>query len=223
MDRNTITGFLLIFAMVIVYQLYFVPVPEVTETAQTQEIPTPETEEQIVALPTAMDPGDDSTYVARTGAAVNPATWPLAVSTDGGNLDHGRTPRRLSWTSGAKSPFSLWTEGGSDVNWVARGEGFLQPAFRRLGRKLPDERVVLDRRAAMAPCVNSPTASMATWSMSRRGLRDARGEVGLPVAGRWPAQRKRPGMGTPTQQHLLPRARPRARLPLRGPRRRSRN
>ena len=42
MDRNTITGFLLIFAMVIVYQLYFVPVPEVTETAQTQEIPTPE-------------------------------------------------------------------------------------------------------------------------------------------------------------------------------------
>ena len=30
MDRNTITGFVLIFAMVIVYQLYFVPVPEVT-------------------------------------------------------------------------------------------------------------------------------------------------------------------------------------------------
>ena len=28
MDRNTVTGFVLIFAMVIVYQLYFVPAPE---------------------------------------------------------------------------------------------------------------------------------------------------------------------------------------------------
>ena len=104
MDRNTITGFLLIFAMVIVYQLYFVPVPEVTETAQTQEIPTPEAEEQIVALPTAMDPGDDSTYVART-ALLQSGDLAVTVSTDGGNLITAELQDGF-WTTGTKSPFA---------------------------------------------------------------------------------------------------------------------
>ena len=127
MDRNTITGFLLIFAMVIVYQLYFVPVPEVTETAQTQEIPTPETEEQIVALPTAMDPGDDSTYVART-ALLQSGDLAVTVSTDGGNLITAELQDGfLDYWS--QEPIRLWTEGGSDVNWIARGEGSYNQRF----------------------------------------------------------------------------------------------
>ena len=53
MDRNTITGFLLIFAMVIVYQLYFVPVPEAVDETQQTAAAAPEAEKT-----SAEDPGD---------------------------------------------------------------------------------------------------------------------------------------------------------------------
>ena len=79
MDRNTITGFLLIFAMVIVYQLYFVPVPEVTENTNTAAAPAPEQPEEVFDLPNSEGLNDaDSTYVAQTALLSTPTKHTLA-------------------------------------------------------------------------------------------------------------------------------------------------
>ncbi len=127
MDRNTITGFLLIFAMVIVYQMYFVPVPEATESAQPASAATPEVIDEIVSLPKGSDPTLDSTYVART-VTLSSDVLELEVSTDGGNLMYAKLLDGFQDFWG-KEPLQMWTEGGSDVNWIARGEGSYDQRF----------------------------------------------------------------------------------------------
>jgi len=67
MDRNTVTGFVLIFAMVIVYQLYFVPAPEPQAATTSQTSVTPEATDDATEIPTASNNVQDSTYVAKTG------------------------------------------------------------------------------------------------------------------------------------------------------------
>lgn len=127
MDRNTITGFLLIFAMVIVYQMYFVPVPEATENGQTAAPPSPEVTEEIVSLPQGKMLAEDSTYVART-VTLSSEVLEVEVTTDGGNLLRAQLNDGFTDFWG-KDPLQMWTEGGSDVNWIARGEGSYDQRF----------------------------------------------------------------------------------------------
>lgn len=127
MDRNTITGFLLIFAMVIVYQLYFVPAPDATVDTQTTQVQTPEGQEAIVPIPAAGTAEQDSTYTART-AVLESEQLTVVVSTDGGNLVSAelRDGYLNFWN---KEPIKLWADDASDVNWVARGEGSYNQHF----------------------------------------------------------------------------------------------
>ncbi|MCH1582679.1 MAG: membrane protein insertase YidC [Flavobacteriales bacterium] len=143
MDRNTITGFVLIFAMVIVYQLYFVPAPEVTETATTETTAAPEVPEQAVDIPTApFTDMVDSTYTSRT-VMLESKDLKVAFSTDGGNIVSAQLKDGyLDYWS--QAPIQLWTENGSDVNWIARGEGSYDQRFDVT--KATDEEVVLTNR-----------------------------------------------------------------------------
>ena len=128
MDRNTITGFLLIFAMVIVYQLYFVPAPEVLPEGQSQAVSTPETPSPVSRFPESNIAGTvDSTYVSRT-ATLRSDVLEVVLTTDGG------TPQRATLKDGYldywnQAPIQLWTEGGSDMNFIARGEGSYDQRF----------------------------------------------------------------------------------------------
>ena len=128
MDRNTITGFLLIFAMVIVYQLYFVPAPEVLPEGQSQAVSTPETPSPVSRFPESNIAGAvDSTYVSRT-ATLRSDVLEVVLTTDGG------TPQRATLKDGYldywnQAPIQLWTEGGSDMNFIARGEGSYDQRF----------------------------------------------------------------------------------------------
>jgi len=143
MDRNTITGFVLIFAMVIVYQLYFVPAPEVTETASTETTAAPETPEQVVEMPTSPSIGMvDSTYASRT-VMLESEDLKVALSTDGGNLVSAQLKDGYLdyWN---QAPIELWTENGSDVNWIARGEGSYDQRFDVT--EATDDKVVLSNR-----------------------------------------------------------------------------
>lgn len=126
MDRNTITGFLLIFAMVIVYQMYFVPTPEATEDAQTAA-PAPETATEIVELPGGRDLDVDSSYVTRT-TTLSSDQLEVIVSTDGGNLV-GAMLKDGYLDFWKKEPIQMWTDGSSDINWIARGEGSYNQRF----------------------------------------------------------------------------------------------
>ncbi len=128
MDRNTITGFLLIFAMVIVYQLYFVPVPQVTETTEVQTTATPDAPADIFPLSATSSAADaDSTYVTRT-AVLQSDVLEVEISTDGANIE--RAELRDGFLSfWSKAPIQLWTENGSDMNWVARGEASYNQHF----------------------------------------------------------------------------------------------
>ena len=106
MDRNTITGFLLIFAMVIVYQLYFVPVPEVSESANTTTAPAPEQPEEVIDLPGSEDiNAADSTYVSQT-VLLSSDELDVEISTDGANLGEA-IPELLGGAQGA--PFAFTT------------------------------------------------------------------------------------------------------------------
>jgi len=128
MDRNTITGFLLIFAMVIVYQLYFVPAPEVLPEGQSQAVSTPETPSPVSRFPeSSIDGIVDSTYVSRT-ATLRSDVLEVVLTTDGG------APQRATLKDGYldywnQAPIQLWTEGGSDMNFIARGEGSYDQRF----------------------------------------------------------------------------------------------
>lgn len=126
MDRNTITGFLLIFAMVIVYQLYFVPAPEPASEASVETTTTPETEAAVAEFPPTGSI-DDSTYVARK-AKLSSDVLTVELSTDGG------IPVLAELTDGYldywnKQPIQLWNAGSSDMNWIARGEGSYNQRF----------------------------------------------------------------------------------------------
>ena len=126
MDRNTITGFLLIFAMVIVYQLYFVPAPEPATEASVKTTATPETGAAVAEFPTAASV-EDSTYIART-ATLSSDILTVELSTDGGipvlaELADGYLDY---WN---KQPIQLWNAGSSDMNWIARGEGSYNQRF----------------------------------------------------------------------------------------------
>ena len=118
MDRNTITGFLLIFAMVIVYQMYFVPVPEETAEVQSSTTTTPEATEDIVSLPTSRPNDTDSTYVAQT-VTLSSEVLNVEITTDGGNLVAAELKDGYKdfWK---KENIRLWTEGGSNINWEVR-------------------------------------------------------------------------------------------------------
>ena len=128
MDRNTITGFLLIFAMVIVYQLYFVPAPEVLPEGQSQAVSTPETPSPLARFPEIETTGlIDSNYVSRT-AKLSSDVLEVELTTDGG------VPKRATLKDGYldywnQAPIQLWTEGGSDMNFIARGEGSFNQRF----------------------------------------------------------------------------------------------
>ena len=143
MDRNTITGFLLIFAMVIVYQLYFVPVPEVSESANTTTAPAPEQPEEVIDLPGSEDiNAADSTYVSQT-VLLSSDELDVEISTDGANLVKAKLKDGYLdfWN---KEPIPLWTEDGSDINWVARGEGSYNQRFDVV--ESSSEKVVLAAR-----------------------------------------------------------------------------
>ena len=143
MDRNTITGFLLIFAMVIVYQLYFVPAPEVLPEGQTQAAATPETPSPVANFPTASANALlDSTYVPQV-ATLRSDVLEVEVSTDGG------IPVRATLKDGyldywRQQPIQLWTEGGSNMNFIARGEGSYDQRFDVVSQA--DKEVVLANR-----------------------------------------------------------------------------
>ena len=126
MDRNTITGFLLIFAMVIVYQMYFAPVPQEPAAVQSTA-PTPETADEIVELPSGRNLDADSTYVAQT-ATLSSDQLNVVVSSDGGNIV-GAMLKDGYVDFWGQEPIQMWTEGGSDVNWIARGEGSYDQRF----------------------------------------------------------------------------------------------
>ena len=143
MDRNTITGFLLIFAMVIVYQLYFVPAPEVLPEGQSQAVSTPETPSPVARFPESSLTGTvDSTYVSRT-ATLRSDVLEVVLTTDGG------TPQRATLKDGYldywnQAPIQLWTEGGSDMNFIARGEGSFDQRFDVVSEEA--DKVVLANR-----------------------------------------------------------------------------
>ncbi len=175
MDRNTITGFLLIFAMVIVYQLYFVPAPEVLPEGQTQAAATPETPSPVANFPTASANALlDSTYVPQV-ATLRSDVLEVEVSTDGG------IPVRATLKDGyldywRQQPIQLWTEGGSNMNFIARGEGSYDQRFNVVSQA--DNEVVLANRG------DGPLRSL-TWTINdylvdvRAEFADARGEVGF--------------------------------------------
>ena len=175
MDRNTITGFLLIFAMVIVYQLYFVPAPEVLPEGQTQAAATPETPSPVANFPTASANALlDSTYVPQV-ATLRSDVLEVEVSTDGG------IPVRATLKDGyldywRQQPIQLWTEGGSNMNFIARGKGSYDQRFDVVSQA--DNEVVLANRG------DGPLRSL-TWTINdylvdvRAEFADARGEVGF--------------------------------------------
>jgi len=173
MDRNTITGFLLIFAMVIVYQLYFVPVPEAVDETQQTTAATPEATDDIVALPAARSI-EDSTYVPKT-ATLNSEVLEVRISTDGGNILSAELRDGFLdyWNS---DPIRLWTESGSDINWVARGEGSYDQHFD-LTQSTPESAVLTNRG-------NGPLREL-TYRIDgylldvQARFEDARGEVGF--------------------------------------------
>ena len=141
MDRNTITGFLLIFAMVIVYQLYFAPVPEPAAETRTETATAPETGAAVAEFPVTSNV-TDSTYVART-VTLDSDVLQVELSTDGG------VPIRAELQDGYldywnQQPIRLWNDGASDMNWIARGEGSYNQRFDVVSES--PEKVVLANR-----------------------------------------------------------------------------
>ncbi|MDA9863969.1 membrane protein insertase YidC [Flavobacteriales bacterium] len=174
MDRNTITGFLLIFAMVIVYQLYFVPVPEVSENVTTTES-SPETPEEVIDLPSSEGiSAVDSTYTAQT-VMLSSSDLVVEISTDGANLIKAELKDGYLdfWK---KEPIQLWTENGSDVNWVARGEGSYNQRFDVV--ESSPEKVVLAARGSGPLRELTYTIDGYLLDVQAR-FEDARGEVGF--------------------------------------------
>ena len=174
MDRNTITGFLLIFAMVIVYQLYFVPVPEVSENVTTTES-SPETPEEVIDLPSSEGiSAVDSTYTAQT-VMLSSSDLEVEISTDGANLIKAELKDGYLdfWK---KEPIQLWTENGSDVNWVARGEGSYNQKFDVV--ESSPEKVVLAARGSGPLRELTYTIDGYLLDVQAR-FEDARGEVGF--------------------------------------------
>ena len=175
MDRNTITGFLLIFAMVIVYQLYFVPVPEVSESANTTTAPAPEQPEEVIDLPGSEDiNAADSTYVSQT-VLLSSDELDVEISTDGANLVKAKLKDGYLdfWN---KEPIQLWTENGSDINWVARGEGSYNQRFDVV--ESSSEKVVLAARGDGPLRELTYTIKGYLLDVQAR-FEDARGEVGF--------------------------------------------
>jgi len=173
MDRNTITGFLLIFAMVIVYQLYFVPAPEPASETSVETTATPETGSAVAEFPPTASI-DDSTYVARK-AKLSSDVLTVELSTDGG------IPVMAELTDGYldywnKQPIQLWNAGSSDMNWIARGEGSYNQRFDIVSEAA--DKVVLANRG------DGPLRSL-TYTIDGylvdvdAEFADARGEVGF--------------------------------------------
>ena len=175
MDRNTITGFLLIFAMVIVYQLYFVPAPEAMPEGQTQAASTPETPSPVADFPTA-SAGQflDSTYVPAV-STLRSDVLEVEISTDGG------VPVRATLKDGYldywnQKPIQLWTEGSSGMNFIARGEGTFDQRFDVTSSN--DGELVLTNRG------DGPLRTL-TWTIDQylvdvqAEFADARGEIGF--------------------------------------------
>ena len=175
MDRNTITGFLLIFAMVIVYQLYFVPAPQELPEDQAQTVSTPETPSLVSDFPTSQAADVlDSTYVPKL-TTLRSKVLEVEVTTDGG------TPVRATLKDGYldfwnRQPLQLWTEGGSDMNFVARGEGSYDQKFDVVSES--EGEVVLANRG------DGPLKTL-TYTIDgylvdvQAEFEDARGEVGF--------------------------------------------
>ena len=173
MDRNTITGFLLIFAMVIVYQLYFAPVPEPAAETRTETATAPETGAAVAEFPVTTNV-TDSTYVART-VTLDSDVLQVELSTDGG------VPIRAELQDGYldywnQQPIRLWNDGASDMNWIARGEGSYNQRFDVVSES--PEKVVLANRG------DGPLRSL-TYTIDGylvdvdAEFADARGEVGF--------------------------------------------
>ena len=173
MDRNTITGFLLIFAMVIVYQLYFAPVPEPAAETRTETATAPETGAAVAEFPVTSNV-TDSTYVART-VTLDSDVLQVELSTDGG------VPIRAELQDGYldywnQKPIRLWNDGASDMNWIARGEGSYNQRFDVVSES--PEKVVLANRG------DGPLRSL-TYTIDGylvdvdAEFADARGEVGF--------------------------------------------
>ncbi len=173
MDRNTITGFLLIFAMVIVYQLYFVPAPEPVDEASVETTTTPETGAAVAEFPPTSSV-EDSTYTSQT-ATLTSDVLTVDLSTDGG------IPIRATLTDGYldywnQQPIQLWNEGSSDMNWIARGEASYNQRFDVVSES--PEKVVLANRG---------DGPLRTLTYTIEGylvdvdaeFADARGEVGF--------------------------------------------
>ena len=174
MDRNTITGFVLIFAMVIVYQLYFVPAPEPQAEPTAQTAPTPEVTEAATEIPRGTANLLDSTYVAQT-VVLTSEVLKVELTTDGGvpvlaELQDGY----LDYWS--KAPIRLWTPDGSAMNWIARGEGSYDQNFDVVSNNGTE---VILRNRGTGP-LRSLTYTIDGYLLDVSAeFADARGEVGF--------------------------------------------
>jgi YidC/Oxa1 family membrane protein insertase len=174
MDRNTVTGFVLIFAMVIVYQLYFVPAPEPQAATTSQTSVTPEATDDATEIPTASNNVQDSTYVAKTGVLASDKLK-VELTTDGGvpvlaELQDGYLDY---WN---KQPIQLWTPEGSAMNWIARGEGSYDQQFDLVSNDGTE--MVMQNRGS-GP-LRSLTYTIDGYLLDVRAeFANARGEVGF--------------------------------------------
>ena len=173
MDRNTITGFLLIFAMVIVYQLYFAPVPEPAAETPAETTTTPETAAAVAEFPSPPSI-EDSTYTART-VTLSSEVLSVDLTTDGG------IPVSATLTDGYldywnQAPIRLWNDGSSDMNWIARGEGSYNQRFDIVSESA--DKVVLANRGDGPLRTLTYTVDDYLVDVDAEFV-DARGEVGF--------------------------------------------
>lgn len=174
MDRNTVTGFVLIFAMVIVYQLYFVPAPEPQAAAPTEISDSPQEVESIAEFAQSNNSATDSTYVPKT-AFLESDLLKVELTTDGGiPLSAELLDGYLDYWN--KQPIRLWNPNSSDMNWIARGEGSYNQNFDLISAT--SDEVVMKNRGSGPLRTLTYTIDGYLLDVSAE-FEDARGEVGF--------------------------------------------
>ena len=174
MDRNTVTGFVLIFAMVIEYQLYFVPAPEPQAEAPTEISDSPQEVESMAEFAQSDNSALDSTYVSKS-AFLESDLLKVELTTDGGiPLSAELLDGYLDYWN--KQPIRLWNPNSSDMNWIARGEGSYNQNFDLISAT--SDEVVMKNRGSGPLRTLTYTIDGYLLDVSAE-FEDARGEVGF--------------------------------------------